>query len=331
MPTVLFTVFSLPVTAFAVWTAAGALLCCAVTLLRARAKGIGRDRTERFLLLSLILGVFCGHLAYTLARILYVYYDYGMEAVLNPLSGGFLFFGALAGVALAAKLAGLKENRGFSRLLDAAAPGLMILIALCRLGEPSLSQGYGPQIENERLFFFPLAFRPFEWDEWYFALYLAEALWALGCACFLLLNKKKRAAGQETLMALILYCAAQIVFESLRRDITAKWLFVRVSQLLSVVALGLTLLVCMLLRRRFRVGRFLLFLVFTGGCVALEFALDKPLMLGDRAIYFANWLVYVLEILCAAAMGILTWRTVIGERFRSGNSPFPAGATSRAK
>ena len=45
MPTVLFTVFSLPVTAYAVWTAAGALLCGAVTLLRARAKGIDRERT----------------------------------------------------------------------------------------------------------------------------------------------------------------------------------------------------------------------------------------------------------------------------------------------
>ncbi len=315
MPTVLFTVFSLPVTAFAVWTAAGALICCAVTLLRARAKGIDRDRTERFLLLSLVLGVFCGHLAYTLARILYVYYEYGIGAVLNPQSGGFLFFGALLGVALAARLACLKDKRDFSRLLDAAAPGLLILIALCRLGEPSLSQGFGPQIENERLFFFPLAFRN-EWDEWYLALYLAEALWALGCACFLLLNGKKRAAGQESLMAMILYCAAQIVFESLRRDITAKWLFVRVSQLLSVIALGLVLLVCMFLRRRFRIGRFLLFLVFTGGCVALEFALDKPLMLGDRAIYFANWLVYALEILCAAAMGILTWRTVIQARGR---------------
>ena len=250
--------------------------------------------------------------------------DLGIGVFLDPSFGGFLFFGVFAGVFLAAVLVSrMRDMPGAVRLLSIALPALFLAVALIRFAEPFDKQGWGEWVSADDMplqSFFPLAFvkdpewaSP-DWTEWYYSIFMLEGLWALGlCVYFLLPRSHAKGDAYRVLLALILYCAGQVAFEPMRRDTVVRWLFIRASQLFSASALAILMIVFMIRRRRFT-PLFLLLAVFAGGCVALEFAVDKPLILGEKRIYFPNALVYALEAVCAAMMGFVAWRGTIYEK-----------------
>ena len=223
--------------------------------------------------------------------------------------------------------------------MDAVAPAMMLVIALCRFLEPLDGQGWGMLIEEGESFF-PLAFKPYaDYDEWYYAIFFYEGLYALAAFLHLQFGKKKRADGQKALLALVLYCAAQVLFETLRRDIVVKWRFVRVSQLFSVIVLALLLLMATIKKQgkdRHFVRKWILFVLLTGLCVAIEFTVDKPLSVssnlisegvenfltqlgltvqegdedGKTLIYLPYILTYAIIGISAFFMGRMTWNAV---------------------
>ena len=311
----LFSLFGFPVTAYALCVALAALLSALLLPVAARREKVSSATAEWFAWLAVALGVFFAHALYSLMQLPDILAEYGALFIVNPTRGGFMVYGAMIGIALAALLAARWTKGNARAVLDAALPAGALFLALCRFAEFFDGQGYGMQVdETPGLCFFPLSFQN-EYGEWYLAIFLFEGLFALGLCLWAVLDKRARPAGKKAALFLILYAASQTLFETLRRDQVIKWGFIRVSQLISVLVLAAVLLIGQLAAQKKcgfwrTAGAWLLFIVLTGACVGLEFTVDKPIPIGDTLLYLPYWLTYLLIGLCAAGMGTLSYRAV---------------------
>ncbi len=312
------------VTTFSALVAASALAAVVAFRVLASRQRIDSRAVDWFSVLSIPFGVFFGHLlfAVSMARLYISQPEYGLGFWLRPWDGGFMFYGAVLGCVLSALITRRITGVRVMTVLDAASVALLLLIALIRLSEPfdnlsDVGQGYGLSVYDLPMPpFLPFAFSPYSDmpDELCMAVFALEAIYALVIAVLSVRWLGRLPKGQTALRALLLYAAAQILFETLRRDYTVRLRFVRVSQLISaLVLLGLMIYACRSRRLSAKETalRIAALLVLAGGVVALEFAVDKPLILPNgEAIFFEYWVTYSLIGLCAAAMGIVTWRSL---------------------
>lgn len=301
----LFTVFGVGVRPFSACVCLGALAASALFLLLCGRRKIS-ERGEKCLMLAVPLAVFCGHLLNCLVLPGELVPDFGWQIFLSPWMGGYMFYGAAAGACAAVLLLGKDRRRVLSDLM---ALSLLALVMCVRFAEPLDGQGNGVPVDDPSVpwCFFPIASPDPEWpDEWNLAVFFWEGLYALLVLALMLIRLKKRAPGQTALSALILYAAGQVIFESLRRDQVVRWLFVRVSQLISALILAAVVIIAVIRGLRGRRGVLLLSLtlLFIGGIIALEFAVEKPLILPDGTlVFFSLPLTYSLIALCAAGLG----------------------------
>ena len=246
------------------------------------------------------------------ARLLYIVFRLpffgmiGMERIFYLRDGGFLLYGAVLGICLAA--AGYAKRRAIDcrRLLDAmTVPGLLC-IAVCRMAEGSAGEGLGNWVENEALAFFPLA-SPNAYGEMQWAVFVLEAAAALFMAFILI--RWKALPGQRFERGLALYAGCQIIFESLRMDSVLKIGFVRVSQVISAVILLALVLICHLRQGEKQMAlRGALVIVAGAGLIGgMEWALEKTQV--------SNLLIYLLMSLTAAVMTLRTIRAIDGRSF----------------
>ena len=232
-------------------------------------------------------------LLYCLFRFDFYFVELGPLSVLRTWEGGFMLYGAAGGAMLAAWA--LAKAKGVSPAIildEIAAPGMMA-IAISRMAEGMTTEGVGTWIENELFCRFPFAVQN-EWGEWQLAVYLFETVAAIVILC-VLLRRRDFARGEKMLTAVLLYAGCQIVLESLRMDACLRIGFVRVSQVLSGVAvLAVTLI------RSLRAGRKQA-AVSGALCVAgiaaagiIEWALDKTSV--------SNLILYPVMIIVCAVM-----------------------------
>ena len=307
--------------AFAGWTAGAVLLGLAVF------GWAGRKQNRRAVaiaaVLSLPLGLIGARLFYVLAR-LELFLEIGGWNWLWPeemfsdwgVATGFALWGAVGGTVLSAILAARLTGEKTADLLDAMAPGAALAISLYRFGEFWIGEGTGPYVETESLCFFPLAVAN-EWEEWKMAIFVYEGLAALLIFLFLLIRKNRGQRGDQARWMMILYCASQIVLESLRRDSFLRWMFVRVSQLTAALVLA-GMMAAAVIRWKQNPQQSMLtgkriavcccvFLLTVGAVVALEFAMDKSATL-------ELWLAYVLEALCCVVLGVTAKQVVLPKK-----------------
>ena len=186
--------FGLPVTAYALCLTAA--LCAALALLAAQCRRLSlRPGTALTMALWMLpLGLAGARLFYCLARLSF-FMEVGLGSMLKMWNGGFALWGALGGAVLGAVIAARQTHQRPALLLDAlAAPGALA-IALCRLAEYFSGEGIGMYVEDERFCFFPLAVCN-QYEEWYWAIFLLEALVALVILGVLL--RRARPAGDST-------------------------------------------------------------------------------------------------------------------------------------
>ena len=244
-------------------------------LLLSRASGSRRQDTVVIGLFVLPLSLVGARLFFCLARFEFVFLEMGLPYALSTWNGGFMMWGMLSGGVLGVYLAARRLKRRFSDVLNSAAIPTAAVIAVLRLAEYFTTEGRGRWLEESgdlSSFFcrLPFALRN-EYGEWQLAVFLWEAVVAV---IILIVLCRRRAFGQGQFMLLILfYSAAQIVLESLRMDSCPRIGFVRVSQVLSVIAL----LICVFLRN-YRL----------------------------RSLKVAFWKSAIV-ILCMTAVGILEW------------------------
>lgn len=307
----LFTIFGRPVTAYALCIALSLAMGLWLLGREQKRRGLRADTAGIFALLSLPLGLLGARAFYCLARISF-YLEIGAENMLRLFDGGYALWGAAGGAALAALMTAKITGQKCAAILDAlAAPGALT-IALCRFAEFFSGEGIGMYVENESFWRFPFAVCN-EYGEWYWAVFLLEGAAALAIFLVLLLQKR-RAAGEEAKIFLILYCACQILLESLRRDNFLRWLFVRVSQLTAVLVLaGLMMpaLIPWLRRPRDRrmpparmAARLGIFLLCIGISIWMEFAIDKSAVI-------PVWACYSVMAVCCIGIGCTAYQIVL--------------------
>ena len=312
MRNVLFEIFGLPVTLYA------ALLVCAFAAgllllhMNQRKAGLAADTAEIFALLALPLGLVGARVFYVLAR-LPLYMEIGLGNVLRLWDGGFALWGAVGGAVVAAILTAKITKQSAVKLLDALAAPAALTIAIARFAEFASGEGIGLEVENELLQFFPLAVFDPEWEVWFFAIFMAEGIAAL-IICVLLQWKNFPRTGDKAKLFLVLYCSAQILLESLRRDQFLRWLFVRVSQLTAVLVLGGLMFYALYkwvkapkasrMAVKPLIINWVIFLLGVGICIAMEFAVDKS---ADMPV----WLCYCIMAVCCVAFGWTSCKLVL--------------------
>ena len=305
-------------TAYALWIAAAALMGLAGFVISG--KKLPRKTALRAAALAVPMAVIGARLLYSTVRIRW-FGEIGFENFLWPAdpdhnywgdAQGFGLWGAAAGTVFAAWIASSRDRKRFAETLDCMAPWAAVTIGLSRFGEFLIGEGYGLYVENEALWFFPVAVV----DEWSakYAVFMLEGLAALIIAAILFTAGRKYSGGNRARLFLILYSSCQIILESLRQDQCLRWQFMKVSQLIS--ALVLAGLIIAAARRdmkkpeaqRMSTVRRAVCISLFAACVVivvlLEFAIDKSPTL-------PVWAAYVLETLCCAVMCAVTLALVI--------------------
>lgn len=260
-------------------------------------RGLAAQTVSVFAVLALPLSFLCARLLYCLIC-LDGFSRQGLAYFFEFTGGGYTLFGALLGGVLALALTARRTRQPWGRIADALCAPAALVIALGRLAEGLVGQGYGWYVED---WFDPMngmsLFHPEEFDgllrfpfavqdmygEWSWAVFVLEALLALVIGALALRRGEGRRPGDTALRALLNLCAAQILCESLRQDAVLRFGFVRVSQVLgALVAVALLVYGCLRMERP-TPARVAVPVVGTlasaGVVVAMEFALEKKIVL----------------------------------------------------
>ncbi len=291
-----------PFYSYGLIAAAAGLAGLLMMLLTAKRFALNRESVSWFGVLAVPLGLLAARLGYMLVCLNW-YREHGMHLFFQFNQGGYILYGAMAGVILAGALTGKITRQPVGRVLDAAAAPAALMICACRMGESLVRLGYGAGIEEwfdpylmnassfewsdpSILYRFPLACQPDGF--WRFSIFFWEALAAL-VICLILLKIRPRTSGGHGTLMVLLYAACQILLESMREDAVLRWGFVKINQLLSALAIGAVLLICCLrLPREWKkpgwiAAGWALVLVCLGVVIALEFALEQK-------ISFLEWM-----------------------------------------
>ena len=313
---VLFTLGSQPVYAAPLLLWAGILACLAIACRQMRSLGYPTRSLALFALLAIILGFVLAHLGYGLVRLDYTLHDAQPLSLLAVWDGHYLLYGGMAGCALAVVLVAKGANRSALSLLDTLAPIGALMIAVCRLAQGLLGEGYGAYLDDGSAFArFPFAVYDAYYEAWAWALFLLAALVAVLLSVWLAIHKS-RFAGDKALLLVGLYASAQIVLESLRRDNYLRWGFVRSSQVISAV-LVVAVLVCYALPRHGqplwrKAISFTVFVAMASLCTLLEFALEQRVdfmqSLSTQACY--GWMAAACIVLIGA-IGLIRGKPAI--------------------
>lgn len=278
---------------YLLWLILSAVLCTALYFLTLRRAKVTQPAALAALTLLCggVLGLILSKLVYYLAKIDFMMAMGWARSLIDTDPTSFSYYGGMAGVclgaALAAKLTGAVKPM---KALNLFAPAGALLAALARFGEAfyptDLMYGFGKYLENEGLWFFPLAVGN-EWDEYYLAVFMLEGILSLIVAAVSLCCFKK----DRFLRTLFYLCLFQIFCESLRSD-SFSWLFVKVEQLICAVTVTAVLALYAVFPEKKARCRFLP-LITAGICVLLfvgiEFALDKT-DIPHVISYAAMWL-----------------------------------------
>ena len=260
-------------------------------------RGLAAQTVSVFAVLALPLSFLCARLLSCLIC-LDGFSRQGLAYFFDFTGGGYTLFGALLGGGLALALTARRTRQPWGRIADALCAPAALVVALGRLAEGLVGQGYGWYVED---WFDPMngmsLFHPEEFDgllrfpfavqdmygEWSWAVFVLEALLALVIGALSLRRGEGRRPGDTALRALLNLCAAQILCESLRQDAVLRFGFVRVSQVLgALVAVALLVYGCLRMERP-TPARVAVPVVGTlasaGVVVAMEFALEKKIVL----------------------------------------------------
>lgn len=318
---VLFSLFGLDVTAYSVCICLAALAGILVLLLRTGKKLKG-DSAFLLAALTLPLALIGARIFYVLVRLpnypeilqnfFNVWKKTASETDYDILpGGGFALWGAVGGSVLAAFIVSKVSKQSFGKLLDVMAAPAAIAICIARFAETFTGEGHGPAIENPLFCRAPFCIYDSMWEEWHLAVFVLEGIAALVIFLIMLYYSPVR-AGDGARKFLILYGTCQVLLESLRRDNFLRWLFVRVSQLTAVIIMLIMIIVAVIRWNRsadkaqtknWIVTCVVFFFLCVGGCIGIEFAVDKS--------DWPNEILYALLAVCAVGLGITTWQIVM--------------------
>ena len=296
----LFSLFGMPVYPYALFVTLGACLALWLGLSRSRKTGLERGVVLTFALLAIPLGVICGRAVFCMCRIVDVM-DFGFGYIFRIDYGGFSLIGVTLGMALAAWITRVIHRVSFLDVCDTVTPALLLVLAFARFAEGATMNGTGPEITVPALQFAPLA-RQGLYGEYTYAVHMGEALTALIAAVYTQ-TLPGGCRGFTCGMGVTIAAAAQVVWESARRDEVLKFDFIRYGMAFAAVLLLLTLVLSMR-RAGWKVGKWALYIglfaFFALVCVAMEFFVD-----GKFIQNVPIWVCYLCDSLSACGLAVL--------------------------
>lgn len=298
--------------------AAAALLALWLGRYTFRTQALRKGTLSWFAVLAVPLAVLFARLLYCLVRIWWLL-DRGVETFFHLTEGGFMLYGAMFGCFAAAFLAARVTRQSVGSVCDGLAAPAALMIALSRLAEGLAGQGYGWYVDDwfdpemgmslfhpkdyDFVLRFPFAVQDPWYGQWRWAVFVVEALIAL-IILVVLLRLKDRHPGGRAMLFLLMYAAMQALGESLRQDDVMRWGFIRISQLISALAVGLVLIVSIVKMRDKKAGRIISVVAVVAMCVgviiAMEFALEKKIL-------FLAWMPMDVcyTVMAAACLGLI--------------------------
>lgn len=321
-----FTIGPVTVYAYGLALAVSALLSLCLAKNTFRKTGLHADTLSWFALLAVPMAVLGARLMYCLVRLPW-FLEKGWGYFFHLTDGGFMLYGAMAGCLLAAFLAARIKRQSFAYVADALAAPAALMIGLSRLAEGLAGVGYGwpvadwfdpwmgmslVNLENyEWLQRFPFAMQEPMYEQWCWAVYVTEALAAL-VMLIVLLRMKNRRGGAKALLLLLVYASVQILAESARQDEVMRWGFIRVSQLISALAVGAVMLICCLKLKKKTAKLIAPCMAGLLACIAVVLVMEFAL---ERKITALAWmpmdLCYIVTILACLGLMVtvgLVWR-----------------------
>lgn len=256
-----------------------ALLGTGWLMIRLQNRGMKKAPALCGLVFSALLGWAFAKLFYVVLLFGRVWPRFGWEAFLRWKSTEFSFFGGGVGVLLGMVLSARLFKVNGKEFLSVFAPCGALSVAGARYAERYLGLlGAGSLTDLPFFCRFPFAIGN-EWQEWFLAVFMLEALAALMIAVIFALRKKEgRIPGLFMERTVFYLCLTQIFCENLRAQ-GLKWGFVRVEQLLcAVTVVGLLVYACLQANENGVWKRFwpvLGALACIGVIVGVEFALDR--------------------------------------------------------
>ncbi len=233
---VAFTLFGYSVYWYGLLMAVGILTAFTLAQLEVKRKRLPPDTALDLCIIAVPLGVIGARLYYVLFN--WSQYKNNPISILYVWEGGLAIYGAvLLGIAGVLVYAWRKRLR-FLALADIVAPGLVLAQAIGRWGNFFNQEAYGPLVTNAAHKWFPLAVYIDALEEAHYATFFYESFWCFLVFLFLWFFLRKRAKhdGDVFLWYVLLYGVERALVEGLRTDSLYLTESIRVSQLLSFLA-----------------------------------------------------------------------------------------------
>ena len=181
------------------------------------------------------------------ARLYYVAFTWDQYApdplsILKIWNGGLAIYGGIIGGFLGVLFLSRQKKLPLMKLLDMAAPAVILGQAIGRWGNFFNGEAYGRLITDPKWCFFPYGVQV--GGAWYQATFFYESVWdLLGFLALHLARKKMRRDGDPLFLYFVFYGVGRAFIEGLRSD-SLWWGPFRVSQVLSLAlaAAGLAVL-----------------------------------------------------------------------------------------
>lgn len=306
-PVILTTLGIFPVTVYGLMLALGVGLGLLWMRAGSRRVGLPSDAAVRFGLWALPLGLLGGRALYVALRWGMIVDELGWQQLFRLWDGGFALFGVIPGCMLAAVCCAKTMRCPTADLLDAAAPGAALALALARFAEFFTSQGIGMPVEQPWAQWFPLAMQD-SYGEWLTPIFFWEGLAALAVALLAAnrLRKNHRRPWEAASVWLLGIGSTQVLLESMRTDDLLRLGLVKASQLAAMCCVLAVAIYWAVQAKRAHTGNAGLgwswagLAVGAGLCVAIEFALDKSVI--------PNGVLYGLMALALCGMVIIIQR-----------------------
>lgn len=229
MDPVAFEIFGLSIRWYGIFIATAVFLGTVIALKQSKITGIKEDDLLDLLLYAIPISIIGARLYYVIFS-WELYRDNPIEA-LNFRSGGLAIHGVLIGAVLTTIIFTKRRKISFWKLVDTAAPSLILGQAIGRWGNYVNQEAHGYATDLPwGIMVDGVKVHP---------TFLYESIWNFGVFIFLMWysRKKDHVEGAVFLWYLILYSFVRIFIEQLRTD-SLMFGPIRVAQLISVIIIG---------------------------------------------------------------------------------------------
>lgn len=231
----------------------GVLLGLIIALRESERRGLDKEIFTDLILFAVPIAIICARIYYVIFQ--WDYYSQNPGDIIKIWNGGIAIHGALIGSVLTAIIFARIKNVSFWKLVDIAAPSLLLGQAIGRWGNFMNQEAHGGEVT--RAFLENLHLPEFIINQmyingtYYHPTFLYESAWNIvGVIILLLLRKVNLRRGELFLTYVLWYSVGRFFVESLRTDSLMLTESLRIAQVISIVLVIVA--VALILYRRFR-------------------------------------------------------------------------------